>query len=375
MMLSSVFLHHRQLCNMCPVPKSQWTAIPLVHLHGIKNIVSLQFITAGQSETQSCAVGGGLIKGIFDHDIGKNWWSKIPPWLYRKVDSPYFEQKERAPQLLPVWAERGWLVVSNMVPNVALSVWSKTVLNTSVGISPSVLSCFIFPALVSPRCLWGRWGNPSKKRRKKSSSWVLEEPMDGLRWLSVPYGQGYEPNSRSQTHQQMEQSWVFHHFEAPRAWFLGCWASGPIEPQTQILWESLLLHKCKAGSLRHTTLRAKAGSFSAIALKYCSTGWILPLERGVVHVLGYPGPGGGILLLLCPLLGPFINIDVPSPLTKIIHEKFNGMFLPPLSPSRFCCILDKLELHRGENKRAAQPLVLPASCCSAHFTWYKGHLA
>lgn len=115
--------------------------------------------------------------------------------------------------------------------------------------------------------------------------------------------------------------------------------------------------------------------FRSVALKYCSAGWTLPLERGIVHVLGYPGPGGGILLLLCPLLGPFINTDVPSPLTKIIHEKFNGTFLPPLSPSRFCCILDKLELHRGENKRAAQPLVLPASCCSAHFTWYKGHLA
>lgn len=92
--------------------------------------------------------------------------------------------------------------------------------------------------------------------------------------------------------------------------------------------------------------------FRSVALKYCSAGWTLPLERGIVHVLGYPGPGGGILLLLCPLLGPFINTDVPSPLTKIIHEKFNGTFLPPLSPSRFCCILDKLELHRGENKRA-----------------------
>lgn len=34
-------------------------------------------------------------------------------------------------------------------------------------------------------------------------------------------------------------------------------------------------------------------------------------------------------------------------------KKFNGTFLPPLSPSRFCCIVDKLELHRGGKEKSS----------------------
>lgn len=102
--------------------------------------------------------------------------------------------------------------------------------------------------------------------------------------------------------------------------------------------------------------------FSCCPKNY-SIGWVLPLTWGIACVLGYPGPAGDILLSLCPLPGPFINTDVPSPLTKIIHEKFNGTFLPPLSPSRFCCILDKLELHRGVKEKSSPA---PGSPCILH---------
>lgn len=95
--------------------------------------------------------------------------------------------------------------------------------------------------------------------------------------------------------------------------------------------------------LQSDRTEGESGSFSAVILK-C---WILPLEWGAAHFPGYPGAGSHILLSASP----------PSTLHKhrcsFSSDKNHSWKIqwdvssPSLSPSRFCCILDKLELHRG----------------------------
>lgn len=65
-------------------------------------------------------------------------------------------------------------------------------------------------------------------------------------------------------------------------------------------------------------------------LKSCSPGYTLQIYWVLQMLSGTKDQSvtSHLCLVTTPHPGPFINTDVPSPLTKIIHEKFNGTFLP-----------------------------------------------
>lgn len=102
--------------------------------------------------------------------------------------------------------------------------------------------------------------------------------------------------------------------------------------------------------------RAKAVWFSAVALNIAAQVGFYPLH-GALHISLGTQDQTVASYFCCVPPGPFtdVNTDVLSPLTK-----FNGTFLPLLSPSGFCCTLDKLELHRGGKEKSSPA---PGSPC------------
>lgn len=163
-----------------------------------------------------------------------------------------------------------------------------------------------------------RWENPSKKRRKKpllsGSAGTCEQPIEMISPLWTGTWLCLVTQSPSWTHQQMGHSWIFHHSEASRAWFLDCWASAPTEASAPNTLGIIAPSQVQSGEPQAVITERNS-------LKNHSTGWICH-SCGALHVsLGTQDQMVTSCFCCVPFPGPFINTDVPSPLTKIIHEK------------------------------------------------------